>query len=113
MDLSLSQTQRQEQVLSAQMIQRMALLALPITELQQTIQKEVEENPAIEIPEEDFGDLRTTGEVPASSSSTKDPESANTDDFDSDDYENYSDSIYEGANRTLGDIDSDVSDRKS
>ena len=113
MDLSLSQTQRQEQVLSAQMIQRMALLALPITELQQTIQKEVEENPAIEIPEEDFGDLRTTGEVPASSSSTKDPESANTDDFDSDDYENYSDSIYEGANRTLGDIDSDASDRKS
>lgn len=113
MDLSLSQTQRQEQVLSAQMIQRMALLALPITELQQTIQKEVEENPAIEIPEEDFGDLRTTSEVPASSSSTKDPESANTDDFDSDDYENYSDSIYEGANRTLGDIDSDASDRKS
>lgn len=53
-DMMLSQSQRQEQTLSVQTLQRMALLTLPVTELQQRIQKEVEENPALEIPDGDF-----------------------------------------------------------
>lgn len=48
--MGLLQTVRQEQVLSPQMLQKMALLALPVAEMKERIQKEVEENPALEIP---------------------------------------------------------------
>lgn len=51
--LNTSQVQSQKQVLSVQMQQLIKLLPLSATELQSCIQQEVEENPALEIP--DFG----------------------------------------------------------
>ncbi|MCR5761351.1 MAG: RNA polymerase factor sigma-54 [Sphaerochaetaceae bacterium] len=54
MDLSLSQSLKQEQTLSAQMIQSLALLSLPIQDLRAHIQEEIEKNPALEIPEKEF-----------------------------------------------------------
>jgi RNA polymerase sigma-54 factor len=111
MNLSLSQSQRQEQVMSPQMLQRMALLTVPITELQTRIQKEVEENPALEIPDEDISDIRLTSEVPQERSSEDDPETSSSEDYDGSSYE---DSLYDdGANMTSGDFDSEASDRKN
>lgn len=61
----LSQSMRQEQVLSAQMLQKMALLTLPVNELQDTIRKEIQENPALEIPGNNS--IGTTDDVPQQS----------------------------------------------
>lgn len=49
--VSLQQTLKTEQTLSPQMLQSLALLPMPLTELNQFIQKEIESNPALEIPE--------------------------------------------------------------
>ena len=49
--VSLQQTLKTEQTLSPQMLQSLALLPMPITELNEFIQKEIESNPALEIPE--------------------------------------------------------------
>ncbi|MCQ2397932.1 MAG: RNA polymerase factor sigma-54 [Sphaerochaetaceae bacterium] len=54
MEISLNTSLKQEQQLSPQMIQSLALLNLPVTELRSYIQKEIEENPALEIPESDL-----------------------------------------------------------
>lgn len=105
--LSLTQSQRQEQVLSVQMIQKMALLTLPITELQQKIQKEIEENPALEIPEQSIIDSRFTEDVPYQEKSRSDEiENSDYDDFDNADY----DTKYDFSS---GDYDNEASDRKS
>lgn len=109
--MSLNQSQKQEQVLSAQMLQRMALLTLPITELQDRIQKEIEENPALEIPDEAISDIRFTNDVPQEKTVSDDPETSSYDDFDGGDYEN---DIYDSnPNQTSGDFDPEASDRKS
>ena len=52
--MGLSQTLRQEQTLSPQMLQSLALLPMPILELKAHIQQEIESNPALEIPEREF-----------------------------------------------------------
>lgn len=54
MDLSLNTSLKQEQTLSPQMLQSLALLPMTVTELQTYIQTEIESNPALEIPESDF-----------------------------------------------------------
>ncbi len=54
MDLSLTQSLKQEQILSPQMLQSLALLTLPVQELKAHIQEEIEKNPALEIPEGEF-----------------------------------------------------------
>ena len=61
--LKTAQVQSQKQVLSAQMQQLIKLLPLSATELQSRIQQEVEENPALEIP--DFGSGLTLDEPSA------------------------------------------------
>ena len=61
--LNTAQVQSQKQVLSAQMQQLIKLLPLSATELQSCIQQEVEENPALEIP--DFGSGLTLDEPSA------------------------------------------------
>lgn len=58
MDIRLSQTLKQQQILSAKMIQTLALLPLTVTELQEYVQKEIESNPALEIPD-DFSQSST------------------------------------------------------
>lgn len=50
MDMGLTQKLKQEQTLSPQMLQALSLLPLPIMELRQHIQREIETNPALEIP---------------------------------------------------------------
>lgn len=52
MDIRLSQTLKQQQILSAKIIQTLALLPLTVTELQEYVQKEIESNPALEIPDD-------------------------------------------------------------
>ena len=52
--IGLSQTLRQEQTLSPQMLQSLALLPMPILELKAHIQQEIESNPALELPEREF-----------------------------------------------------------
>ena len=56
MDLGLTQSLKQEQTLSPQMLQSLALLPMPILELKEHIQKEIEANPALEIPEREFSE---------------------------------------------------------
>ena len=56
MALELTQNLRQEQTLSPQMLQSLALLPMPILELKAHIQQEIESNPALEIPEREFQD---------------------------------------------------------
>ena len=51
--VSLQQTLKTEQTLSPQMLQSLALLPMPVTELREFIQKEIESNPALEIPSSD------------------------------------------------------------
>ncbi len=58
MDLGLTQSLKQEQILSPQMLQSLALLPMPILELKEHIQKEIEANPALEIPEREFNDSK-------------------------------------------------------
>ena len=57
MDLGLTQSLKQEQTLSPQMLQSLALLPMPILELKAHIQNEIESNPALEIPEREFNEL--------------------------------------------------------
>ncbi|MCQ2412038.1 MAG: RNA polymerase factor sigma-54 [Sphaerochaetaceae bacterium] len=52
--IGLSQTLKQEQTLSPQMLQSLALLPMPLLELQAHIQQEIESNPALEIPDSQF-----------------------------------------------------------
>lgn len=52
--LSLSQSLKQEQTLSPQMLQALALLPMPLMELREHIQNEIESNPALEIPDSAF-----------------------------------------------------------
>ncbi|MCR5760461.1 MAG: RNA polymerase factor sigma-54 [Sphaerochaetaceae bacterium] len=54
MEINLSQSLKQEQILSPQMLQSLALLTLPVQELKTHIQEEIEKNPALEIPEGEF-----------------------------------------------------------
>lgn len=56
MELGLTQSLKQEQTLSPQMLQSLALLPMPILELKEHIQKEIEANPALEIPEQEFSE---------------------------------------------------------
>src|SRR3972149_600379 len=66
MRLSLGQDLRmiQKQVLAPRMIQSMEILQLPILALQERIEQEMEENPVLEVLEEET-DLATTPEEPA------------------------------------------------
>lgn len=104
--LGLTQTLKQEQTLSPQMLQSLALLPMPILELQAHIQQEIESNPALEIPESPF-EMSLDG--PSSSLDDR------MDDADSADYEDMSfgDSYIDSS---LGDsyfgADSEASDRK-
>lgn len=56
MELGITQSLKQEQTLSPQMLQSLALLPMPILELKEHIQKEIESNPALEIPEREFSE---------------------------------------------------------
>lgn len=54
MELNLSSSFKQEQTLSPQMLQSLALLPMTAMELKAYIQSEIESNPALEIPDSDF-----------------------------------------------------------
>ena len=58
--IGLTQSLKQEQTLSPQMLQSLALLPLPILELKAHIQKEIETNPALEIPDKEFSSSNNT-----------------------------------------------------
>lgn len=64
MGIELTQSLKQQQILSTQMIQTLALLPMTVTELNEYVQKEIESNPALEIPD------------PISVQSTSDPEAS-------------------------------------
>jgi hypothetical protein len=66
MRLSFGQELRmvQKQVLAPRMIQSMEILQLPILALQERIEQEMEENPVLEIPEEELETAAETGEEP-------------------------------------------------
>src|SRR5262245_23044436 len=49
MDLSARQTMSQKQILAPRMIQSMEILQLPIAALQERIEKELQENPVLEL----------------------------------------------------------------
>ena len=52
--LGLNTTLKQEQNLTPQMLQALALLPMPLLELKAHIQSEIESNPALEIPNQEF-----------------------------------------------------------
>ena len=132
--LGLSQTLKTEQTLSPQMLQSLALLQMPIMELKAHIQSEIEANPALEIPDSEFGDTTfTDGLAPTSLNAKAQNDSASDledtyDDADSSDYEamSYTDadgaSLYESTTTSDHDAtsyasydpnaDPDASDRK-
>lgn len=62
MDINLNTTLKQEQTLSPQMLQSLALLPMPVMELKAYIQNEIESNPALEIPETDFESIHSDEE---------------------------------------------------
>ena len=66
MALELTQNLRQEQTLSPQMLQSLALLPMPILELKAHIQQEIESNPALEIPEREFQEPKLKDSQPDS-----------------------------------------------
>jgi len=92
--LILNQSLRTEQTLSPQMLQSLALLPMPILELKAHIQSEIENNPALEIPDSEY-DMSISG--PDSTGSMDD----RMDDADS--------SFYEDMNYSA---DPEASDRK-
>lgn len=63
MDTSLNLNLKTEQTLSPQMLQSLALLPMPILELKTYIQQEIESNPALEIPDNEFESSGTDSEV--------------------------------------------------
>lgn len=95
--LGLSQSLKQEQTLSPQMLQSLALLPMPILELQAHIQQEIESNPALEIPDSQF-DMS----LDSPAERTLDDR---MDDAEGSDYEDMS---YQSS----GDFDPEASDRK-
>lgn len=98
----LQQTLRTEQTLSPQMLQSLALLPMPITELKQFIQSEIESNPALEIPEHEFDNLIPDNSV----SEPAERLDERMDDYDSSFYEN----AFSGG--ITGGFDPEASDRK-
>ncbi len=92
--IGLTQSLKQEQTLSPQMLQSLALLPLPILELKAHIQKEIETNPALEIPEKEFSSSGTENLEKSSHGESSDEFSKNyddrIDDADSSYYENLS-----------------------
>ena len=82
MELGLTQSLKQEQTLSPQMLQSLALLPMPILELKEHIQKEIEANPALEIPEREFSE-------PSLQTSEPNAYDEGFDDADSSYYESY------------------------
>ncbi len=96
MDLSLNQSLKQEQILSPQMLQSLALLTLPVQELKTHIQEEIEKNPALEIPEGGYEEP-----VKASTPSEKEDSDGFSDAPDAADYElsSFSSSDYEASDR--------------
>lgn len=105
--MELSQALRQEQTLSPQMLQSLALLPMPILELKAHIQQEIESNPALEIPEREFEDpsiqavSTQTGSMEAGGSNLDD----RMDDADSSYYEGLAGDSHEAG------YDSEASDR--
>lgn len=82
MELGLTQSLKQEQTLSPQMLQSLALLPMPILELKEHIQKEIEANPALEIPGQEFSEPTLQQSEPSNYDD-------NSDDADSSYYEDY------------------------
>lgn len=107
--IGLSQTLRQEQTLSPQMLQSLALLPMPILELKAHIQHEIESNPALEIPEREFD----TPSIQTNSDQTSYDD--RMDDADSSYYEEsshqYSDAYSNTYSNTYEMADPDTSDR--
>jgi len=105
--LGLSQVLKQEQTLSPQMLQSLALLPMPILELKAHIQQEIEANPALEIPEHEFEALQEKDSNAVQTHNYDD----NIDDADSSFYENYEN--HENAYESSGfaTADSEASDR--
>lgn len=64
MNQSLYTSLKQEQTLSPQMLQSLALLNMPITDLHEYIREEIESNPALEIPEREFENPVNSEEKP-------------------------------------------------
>ncbi len=103
--IGLSQTLRQEQTLSPQMLQSLALLPMPILELKAHIQHEIESNPALEIPEREFD----TPSLQTNSDQTCYDDSM--DDADSSYYEEASQQKSDAYSNTYETADPDSSDR--
>lgn len=93
---ALNQTLKTEQTLSPQMLQSLALLPMPITELREFVQHEIESNPALEIPAQEFGNHSPVSENEQRSLDDR------MDDADS--------SVYE--QMSFGTYDPEASDRK-
>lgn len=95
--IGLTQSLKQEQTLSPQMLQSLALLPLPILELKAHIQKEIETNPALEIPDKEFSSSNNTNIEKTSSHDGTNEFSRNyddrLDDADSSYYENLSNDL--------------------
>lgn len=116
--IGLTQSLKQEQTLSPQMLQSLALLPLPILELKSHIQKEIETNPALEIPEKEFSSLSNTDIEKSSNNESSNEFSKNYDDrlddadssyYENLDYSNYDN--YSNYNKTYTNSDSSDSDR--
>ena len=101
MALELTQNLRQEQTLSPQMLQSLALLPMPILELKAHIQQEIESNPALEIPEREFQEPNI-----------KEPEQNNFDEgYDDADSSYYESSSYQNIDSYSSADAEDASDR--
>lgn len=99
MELRLTQSLKQEQTLSPQMLQSLALLPMPILELKEHIQKEIESNPALEIPEREFSEPSLQQTEPNSyDEGFDDADSSYYESYDgysrNQDYQNQTDSYY-------------------
>src|SRR5689334_18863524 len=105
--MSLSQNLQQKllQKLSPQQIQLMKLLQVPTANLEERIKEELEENPALEVTDEDH-DYEENGDEFAESSTTEEYESEDSELSSDDQYENIdiSDYVQEG--------DDDIADYK-
>ncbi len=116
--IGLTQSLKQEQTLSPQMLQSLALLPLPILELKAHIQKEIETNPALEIPEKEFSSLSNTDIEKSSNNESSNEFSKNyddrLDDADSSYYENLNYNNYDNYSsydKTYTNSDSSDTDR--
>lgn len=71
--MNFSQSQTQSQIIAPQMIQAMKILQMPLSELQERLEQEIDENPVLEFTE------RTSDDVPADEMPAPEEEAYDTD----------------------------------